>query len=102
MAGTQNDIVRVYVDSTSADLSSQTPYLTATYTSGTGTDPAQLASLIISQFGNATGTTTMGANVSKVAVANTFADAFYAIPEPSSLALVGVGAVLFAMLRRRR
>jgi hypothetical protein len=100
VAGAQNDIVKVYVNPTSADLASQTPYLTETYASGTVNDPAQLTGLIISQFANAT-TTTVGANISKVASADNFADAFYAIPEPSSLALVAIGAVLFAVRRRR-
>ncbi len=100
VAGAQNDIVRVYVDPTSADLASQTPYLTETYTTGTATDPAQLTALIISQYATAT-TTSIGGSISKVAAADTFPEVFAAIPEPSSLALVALGAVLFATLRRR-
>lgn len=101
VAGAQNDVMKIFVDPTSTDLASLTPYATSTYTTGTGTDPTQLTAFLISQYASAT-TTNVGALIGKVVAGDTYSEVLTVVPEPSSLAVFGVGAVIIAFLRRRQ
>ncbi len=102
VAGAQNDVIKLFVDPTSTDLSSQTPYATSTWNGVNGvTDPTALSGLLISQFGNATGTTTAGSDIGIVAAGDSFPEVVTAVPEPSTLALIGVGLASALLLRRR-
>lgn len=98
VGGTQNDVVKVFVDPISNDLSTQTPYLTETYTSGSGTDPTALGVLILSQFASST-VGQDGVTIGSVRVADTFAEAA-AVPEPAALSLAALAGA--AVLARRR
>jgi hypothetical protein len=96
VAGASNDQVKLYVDPTSSDLGSQTPYATATGT-GTGTDPTALGVLILSQYYAAT-TGQDGVTIGALRVSDNFADA-YGVPEPATLCLLALGGL--SIVRRR-
>ena len=66
----------VYVEPTSPDLSSQTPY--ANNPIGSGTPPASVGSFVISQFGTNT-VANDGVSIGKVVVADSFASAYNAL-----------------------
>ncbi len=85
--------MRLFINPT--DLSS--PYLT--HAMGVGaSDPTGIGSLNISQFASAT-VGNVGSSIDHVIVADTFAEV---IPEPSTIALVGIGMAGLLGLRRRR
>lgn len=93
VAGAQNDVIKLFVDPPNTNYASQTPYVTETFTSGTGTDPGSVGAIVFSQFANAT-TQQDAVSISSVSV-----DA--PVPEPTALGLVGMlGAGCLA--RRRR
>jgi hypothetical protein len=99
--GTSNDVIKLFVDPASSDpavLATTTPYLSETYTSGTGTDPTALGVVILSQFTNAT-TGQTGFTLSSLDVASGPATP---TPEPgaATAALITAGGGL--LLRRRR
>ncbi len=105
VAGAQNDFIRVFVDPTSLDLASQTPYLTATVTVGSNeTDPTGLGGFVISQYGSAT-TPSEDAAIGMVAMGDTFGDvaaALGVVPEPSTFALIGLGLAGLVLRYRRQ
>lgn len=80
-----NDTARIYFNPTSSDEGAQTVY--ATTTNNFGFDNVRI------RAGNGTGSATY----SDIVFATTFAEA---VPEPGSLAILGLGALLIA--RRRR
>ncbi len=101
VSGANNDVVKIFVDPTSADLSTLTPYATSTYSTGTVADPTAVGGFLLSQYGNSTGSTTsIGGNIIKAAAGDNFGEVLTAVPEPSSFALLlcGVGGWL---VRRR-
>lgn len=105
VAGAQNDFIRMFVDPTSLDLASQTPYLVATVTvGGSETDPTGLGGLVISQYGTST-QASLDAAIGKAAVGNTFsevASAIGVVPEPTVSALLGLALLTWSIRRRRR
>jgi hypothetical protein len=103
VAGGSNDVVKVFIDPTSGDLSAQTPYLTGTW-NGVGSvgDPATLTGMIISQFGNSTTPSAAAWSIFKVAAGDAFGDVFVAVPEPSAISLIAVGGAFVGWAIRRR
>ena len=92
IAGTQNDVVKVYVNPTNTDPNLETPYLvTAPYVSGAATDPATFGSFVLSQFASGT-VGNVGVTFNSVVVSDTFAEAamISAVPEARAFALGGV------------
>ncbi|MBC8140038.1 MAG: hypothetical protein H7Y38_01210 [Armatimonadetes bacterium] len=97
-AGAPNDSVRLFVNPTSTDLASQTPYVTVT--AGTGTaDVTQIAGVVFSQFASAT-TGQSGIEITDLRVADNFAQAV--VPETSTVALAGLGVLPLALVAIRR
>ena len=100
VSGTQNDFLRLFVNPTSTDLSSQTADLTAILTpGGNGTDPTGLGALLLSQFANATTTANSAVTIGQVVVGSDFSEVVNAVPEPGALTLALVGGLM--LLRRR-
>ena len=104
VAGAKNDSVRVFVDPTSPNLASQTPYLIATVTvGGTENDPTGLSGLLITQFGSASQVSVGGA-IGRAAVGDSFSDvagAIGVVPEPATPALLALGLLVWRILSRR-
>lgn len=97
-AGAGNDTVSIYVNPTSGDVNSETPYVTVGV--GTGTDPSGIGSFVLSQFENAT-TLNAGVTLNSIVVADKFAQAAM-IPEPASIVLLGLASLALVGRRRRR
>jgi len=73
--GNSNDIVEVYVDPTSSDVTAQTPYVAAGYSSGEVADPGTIGFAKYSQF-TIPGNGQDGVLIGRLAVADNFADVF--------------------------
>lgn len=97
ITGATNDVFSLYIDPLSGTQSSNTLYISRTWSSTTA-EPATVAAINLRQAGgNAAGVT-----IDRVVVATTFAEAAV-IPEPGSYAvLLGGVALLGALTRRRR
>jgi hypothetical protein len=92
-------LFNVYVNPTSSDLGSNTPYLS--HPVAGGTPPTSIGSLILSQFASAT-VANVGALFDQAVATDNFSGAYIAlVPEPTSLILVGIGAAGTLGLRRR-
>lgn len=99
VAGNANDVAKLFINPTSGDVSAQTAYATATYSSGTVADPTSpIGSLLFSQFASATSGQD-GVTFGSVRVADTFGEAV-GVPEPASLSLLCLGGLM--LIRRRR
>jgi hypothetical protein len=96
--GAQNDTVDLFINPTSADFELITPYTTALFTSGVGTDPTSLGGLVLSQFTNAT-TAQAGVSIERLLVTTDPNLAWQVIPEPNTaILLFGVGGLI--LIRR--
>jgi hypothetical protein len=93
VAGAGSSYMRVFLNPT--DLSS--PYLTHVIGAG-ASDPTGIGSFNISEFASAT-VGNAGVTIDHLIVADTFAEV---VPEPSTIALVGVSLAGLLALRRRR
>jgi hypothetical protein len=103
VSGNANDVVKIFVDPTSLDLSLQTPYATCVYGSGTVADPAQFTGFILSQYATATNPNT-GLSIGNLAVGDSFSEtagAIGVVPEPSVVALLGIGVAALVIRRRK-
>lgn len=95
-----NDTLKLFVNPSSTDLASQTPYAISSFTSGTGTDPTQLGSLVISQFGSAT-VNQSGLTIDKALAGDSFGTVVSAVPEPAALGMLGIATAALATRRRQ-
>ena len=100
ISGAGNDAVALYVDPTSSVRASNVVYASAVQGVATA-DVAGFQSVIISQFGNATGVITAGMTIAGVWTGDDFGQVYSAcVPSPAAGALLGLGGLL--ALRRRR
>lgn len=91
--GTGNDEIRLWINPDSAS-DEATPNVTIT--SANGTDLAQIQSVMLRQ-----GTTLAGIAVDELRIADSWLEAA-PVPEPASLAVIGIGAIGLSSRRRRR
>lgn len=91
VAGLGNDTLEIFVNG----------LLYANNLIGTGTDPTGIGSFVISQFGSATVGNT-GATIGGVRIADNYNEAVVVVPEPSTLALVGLGFAALLISRHRK
>lgn len=103
VAGNANDSINLFVAPAASTLNLSTVYATATYSSGTVTDPLYGA-LILSQFGSAS-VFQSAVEIASAVVTHSSSEAvsFLSVPEPASFAtLAGLAALGGVALRRRR
>lgn len=95
-----DEAVKLYVDPTNGNLGEQTPYLISPIAGGSPL--TGIGGVVLSQFASAS-TGSSGLEIGSLRVADTFAEASaLAVPEPSSLVLAGLGAIVLLGLRARR
>jgi PKD repeat protein len=75
ITGNANDVSKLYVNPTSSDITIQTPYATATYSSGTVADPGSLGAIDLSQF-TSSSIAQSGVQIRKLAVCDNFATVY--------------------------
>jgi len=92
--------MKLFINPTNNNEGAQTPYLVENATTGFLIPPVGIQAAIISQFGSAT-THNSGVAFDHVTVADTFAEAAN-VPEPSTMALASIGAVIGYVAMRRR
>ena len=90
VAGAGNDSLEIFVNGS----------LYANNLIGTGTDPTGIGSFVISQFASAT-VGNSGVTISGVRIADNYDEAVVVVPEPGTLALVGLGIAGLLVARRR-
>jgi hypothetical protein len=93
--------VQVYVNPTNNNEGDQTPYLdtVSQTTIGFLVPPAGFTAATFSQFGSAT-VKNVGVAIDHVNIATTFGEAANVVPEPASVALLALGALIFASSRK--
>lgn len=94
--GTSNDVFSLYVNPVSTIRANNTVYASVV---NAATDMDDYRGVTISQFASTT-LTTAGASIGALAMTNDFGDAVQAVPEPATMAVLGLGAL--ALMRRRR
>lgn len=98
VAGATNDVFTLFVNPTSSVRGNNTAYATQV---NAGTDPAApFDGVVISQFGNSSGVTSAAVAIGGLALTDDFSEALAVVPEPGTMAALGLGAL--ALMRRRR
>jgi len=98
VSGAVNDTFALYVNPTDTSVEgNNTPYMTSGYV-GTGAESATVAAINLRQGAAANAPSVI---VDDLSVGTTFAE-IAPVPEPGTMALLGMGIAVFALMRRRK